>query len=53
MLFVLRVVDLFLSNVPKRIANGEVASAVLLVSVKLAVAFVLAAAAAGAPLARY
>lgn len=51
-LFALRVVDILLPDLPKRISNGEVAAACVLVSIKLAFGFVLAAAVAGAPLAR-
>lgn len=45
-----RLTDLALSGLPKRIAAGEMAAAAFLVSVKLAVAMILAAAVAGAPM---
>ncbi|MCG8442065.1 MAG: DUF350 domain-containing protein [Caulobacterales bacterium] len=51
-LFNLRVVDVILHQLPRRIREGEVAAATMLVSVKLAVSFILAAAVTGAPLAR-
>jgi len=51
-LFALRLVDLLLPGLPERIKHGEVSAACVLVSMKLAFAFILAAAVAGAPLAR-
>lgn len=51
-LFALRVVDFLLPDLPRRIKNGEMAAACVLVGMKLAFGFVLAAAVAGAPLAR-
>jgi putative membrane protein len=51
-LIALRFVDLLLPDLPKRIQNGEVAAASVLVGMKLAFGFILAAAVAGAPLAR-
>ena len=46
-----RLTDLALRGLPKRIAAGEMAAATFLVSVKLAVAMILAAAVAGVPIA--
>ena len=40
-------IDMLLSGLPQRIAEGEVAAAVLLVGAKLSVAIILAAAVAG------
>ena len=40
-------IDMLLSGLPQRIADGEVAAAVLLVAAKLSVAIILAAAVAG------
>lgn len=51
-LFALRVVDIILPDLPRRIRDGEVAAACVLASIKLAFGFILAAAVAGAPLAR-
>ncbi len=51
-LIALRIVDFILPDLPKRIRNGEVAAASVLVGMKLAFGFILAAAVAGAPLAR-
>ena len=52
-LFVLRLVDVLLRGLPGRIREGQMAAATLLVSVKLAVSCILAAAVSGAPLARF
>ena len=46
-LLVFRVVDLILHGLPRRIQEGEVAAAALLVGAKLATALILAAAVAG------
>jgi putative membrane protein len=51
-LIALRVVDFILPDLPRRIRNGEVAAASVLVGMKLAFGFILAAAVAGVPLAR-
>jgi len=51
-LFALRLVDLLLPGLPGRIRHGDMSAAYVLVSMKLAFAFILAAAVAGAPLAR-
>lgn len=51
-LFALRWVDIFLRDLPRRIADGETSAATLLVAVKLALSVILAAAVSGAPLAR-
>jgi putative membrane protein len=45
-----RLTDLALRGLPKRIAAGEMAAATFLVSVKVAVAMILAAAVAGVPI---
>jgi putative membrane protein len=53
-LIALRIVDIFiLPDLAKRIRHGEVAAASVLVGVKLAFGFILAAAVAGVPLARF
>ena len=46
-LLVFRLTDMVLSGLPKRIAEGEMAAAVVLVSAKLATAMIFAAAVAG------
>ena len=46
-LLIFRIVDLVLRGLPKRIQDGEVAAAALLVGAKLATALILAAAVAG------
>jgi putative membrane protein len=46
-LFVSRLVDFVLSGLPDRVKEGEVSAAVLLVSAKLAVSLILAAAVSG------
>jgi putative membrane protein len=46
-LLAFRLVDLFLTGLPQRIRDGEVAAAVLLVGAKLATALILAAALSG------
>jgi putative membrane protein len=51
-LIALRIVDFLLPDLPRRIKNGEVAAASVLVGMKLAFGFILAAAVAGVPLAR-
>ncbi|MGD2133642.1 MAG: DUF350 domain-containing protein [Maricaulaceae bacterium] len=51
-LIALQFVNWLLPDLPKRIKDGEIAAALALVSVKLCFAFILAAAVAGAPLAR-
>ena len=52
-LFALRVVDVLLPDLPRRIRDGEMAAATVLVGMKLAFGFILAAAVAGVPLARF
>lgn len=52
-LLTFRVVDLLLPGLSKRISDGETAAATLLAAAKLSAAFVLAAAVAGMPLARF
>lgn len=51
-LLVFRLVDVLLPGLPARIRDNDVAAATLLASVKLATAFILAAAVFGGPLAR-
>lgn len=51
-LIAFRLVDMLLHRLPKRIVEGEMAAATLLAAIKIAVALVMAAAVAGAPLAR-
>ena len=46
-LLIFRVVDLVLHGLPKRIQDGEMAAAAMLVGAKLATAMILAAAVAG------
>lgn len=51
-LFALRFVDILLPAMPRRIREGEISAALVLVSVKLSFGIILAAAVAGGPLAR-
>ena len=46
-LITFRLTDIFLRGLPKRIENGEMGAAILVVAVKLAVAMINAAAIAG------
>jgi uncharacterized membrane protein YjfL (UPF0719 family) len=48
----MRLVDLLLPDMPRRIKNSELGAASVLVGMRLAFGFILAAAVAGAPLAR-
>ncbi len=52
-LFALRFVDILLPGMPRRISEGEISAALVLVAVKLSFGFILAAAVAGVPLARF
>lgn len=52
-LLALKFVDILLHGMPRRIREGEIAAACVLVSVKLSFGFILAAAVAGVPLARF
>jgi putative membrane protein len=51
-LIAIRLVDLLLPDMSRRIKNNEIAAASVLVGMRLAFGFILAAAVAGAPLAR-
>lgn len=51
-LVAIRLADFLLPDMPSRIRDGEVAAASVLVGMRLALGFILAAAVAGAPLAR-